>query len=204
MSAVVSPPPSIRGRIADDRVPRGPVRIRLALKDVAFEQLTRLSRCSCWASWAILRRLGGSRRRWTSSALPFCGTPNGGPGAGVAFGRAGADLRHPVTSLIAMLIGIPVSFGIALFLTSCRPPGSSAPWAPRSSCLAAIPSIIYGMWGCFVLAPLFQTHLQPALIESLGCPAASSCAVPGPAARHRHAHRGADSFHHGDSVHRRR
>src|SRR5712692_4058508 len=73
-----------------------------------------------------------------------------------------------VTSFIALLIGIPVSFGIALFLTELSPAWLKRPLGTAIELLAAIPSIIYGMWGLFVLAPLFQEHVQPALIESLG------------------------------------
>src|SRR5229473_2104402 len=80
--------------------------------------------------------------------------------------------RSLVTSLIAMLIGVPVSFGIALFLTELSPTWLKRPLGTAIELLAAIPSIIYGMWGLFVFAPLFQAHLQPALIESFG-------AIPG-------------------------
>jgi phosphate transport system permease protein len=73
-----------------------------------------------------------------------------------------------VTSLIAMLIGVPVSFGIAIFLTELSPAWLKRPLGTAIELLAAIPSIIYGMWGLFVFAPLFQSHLQPALINSLG------------------------------------
>jgi phosphate transport system permease protein len=73
-----------------------------------------------------------------------------------------------VTSLIAMLIGVPVSFGIAIFLTELSPAWLKRPLGTAIELLAAIPSIIYGMWGLFVFAPLFQSTLQPALINSLG------------------------------------
>jgi phosphate transport system permease protein len=73
-----------------------------------------------------------------------------------------------VTSLIAMLIGVPVSFGIAIFLTELSPSWLKRPLGTAIELLAAIPSIIYGMWGLFVFVPLFQTHLQPVLINSLG------------------------------------
>jgi phosphate transport system permease protein len=73
-----------------------------------------------------------------------------------------------VTSAIAMLIGVPVSFGIALFLTELSPAWLKRPLGTAIELLAAIPSIIYGMWGLFVFAPLFQTYVQPALINSLG------------------------------------
>jgi phosphate transport system permease protein len=73
-----------------------------------------------------------------------------------------------VTSLIAMLIGVPVSFGIAIFLTELSPAWLKRPLGTAIELLAAIPSIIYGMWGLFVFVPLFQTYLQPVLISTLG------------------------------------
>jgi len=73
-----------------------------------------------------------------------------------------------MTSLIAMLIGVPVSFGIALFLTELAPGWLKRPLGTAVELLAAVPSIIYGMWGLFVFAPIFQTHVQPLMIDSLG------------------------------------
>ena len=73
-----------------------------------------------------------------------------------------------VTSAVAMLIGVPVSFGIALFLTELSPAWLKRPLGTAIELLAAIPSIIYGMWGLFIFAPLFQSHVQPWLIEAFG------------------------------------
>jgi phosphate transport system permease protein len=73
-----------------------------------------------------------------------------------------------VTSLIAMIIGIPVSFGIAVFLTELCPPPLRRPIGIAVELLAGIPSIIYGLWGFFFLAPFLQTVVQPALINSVG------------------------------------
>jgi phosphate transport system permease protein len=73
-----------------------------------------------------------------------------------------------VTSLIAMLIAIPVSFGIAIFLTELAPDWLKRPVGVAVELLAAVPSIIFGIWGLFVLAPVLQRHVQPALIEWLG------------------------------------
>jgi phosphate transport system permease protein len=73
-----------------------------------------------------------------------------------------------VTSAIALLIGVPVSFGIALFLTELSPVWLRRPIGTAIELLAAIPSIIYGMWGLFVFAPLFADHVQPLLIDVLG------------------------------------
>ena len=73
-----------------------------------------------------------------------------------------------VSSAIAMIIGIPVSFGIALFLTELSPNWLKRPLGTAIEMLAAIPSIIYGMWGLFVFAPLFAQYVQPALIKTFG------------------------------------
>jgi phosphate transport system permease protein len=73
-----------------------------------------------------------------------------------------------VTSAIALLIGIPVSFGIALFLTEMCPPILKRPLGTAVELLAAIPSIIYGMWGLFVFAPFFADTIQPFLGRTLG------------------------------------
>jgi phosphate transport system permease protein len=73
-----------------------------------------------------------------------------------------------VTSLVAMVIGIPVSFGIAVFLTELCPVPLRRPIGIAIELLAGIPSIIYGLWGFFFLAPFMQSTVQPALINSLG------------------------------------
>jgi phosphate transport system permease protein len=73
-----------------------------------------------------------------------------------------------VTSAIAMLLGIPVSFGIALFITELCPKSLKQPLSIAIELLAAIPSIIYGMWGLFVLAPLLSDHVEPWLTDHLG------------------------------------
>jgi phosphate transport system permease protein len=72
------------------------------------------------------------------------------------------------TSGIALLIGIPVSFGIALFLTELSPRWMRRPLGIAIELLAGIPSIIYGMWGLFVFAPLFADHIEPWINKHLG------------------------------------
>ena len=73
-----------------------------------------------------------------------------------------------VTSIIALVIAVPVSFGIALFLTELSPPWLRRPLGTAIELLAAIPSIVYGMWGLLVFAPIFSKYAQPALSETLG------------------------------------
>jgi phosphate transport system permease protein len=66
-----------------------------------------------------------------------------------------------ISSFIALIIAVPVSFGIAVFLTELSPPWLRRPLGVAIELLAGIPSIIYGMWGLFVFAPLFADHIQP-------------------------------------------
>jgi phosphate transport system permease protein len=73
-----------------------------------------------------------------------------------------------VTSAIAMVIGIPVAFGVAMFITEICPIWLKRPLAAMIELLAAIPSIIYGIWGLFVFAPFVQQYIEPAIIGSLG------------------------------------
>ena len=84
------------------------------------------------------------------------------------FGALAPIVGTLVTSAIALLIGIPVSFGIALFLTELSPTWLRRPLGTAIELLAAIPSIIYGMWGLFVFAPAFADYVQPALSATLG------------------------------------
>ncbi len=73
-----------------------------------------------------------------------------------------------VTSLIAMLLAVPAGFGVALFLTELCPPLLKRPIGVAVELLAAVPSIIFGIWGLFVLSPVLQRHVQPWLIAHLG------------------------------------
>lgn len=72
------------------------------------------------------------------------------------------------TSLIALLIAFPISFGIALFLTEICPAWLKRPLGTAVELLAGVPSIIYGMWGLFIFAPFFAEYVQPALAQTLG------------------------------------
>ena len=84
------------------------------------------------------------------------------------FGALGPIYGTLVTSAIAMLIGIPVAFGVAVFITEISPIWLKRPLATMIELLAAIPSIIYGIWGLFVFAPFVQQYIQPAIINTLG------------------------------------
>jgi phosphate transport system permease protein len=84
------------------------------------------------------------------------------------FGALAAVYGTVITSLIALAIAIPVSFGIAIFLTELAPVWLKRPVGIAIELLAAVPSIIFGIWGLFVLAPILQRHVQPWLIDVIG------------------------------------
>ncbi len=84
------------------------------------------------------------------------------------FGAAIAIYGTLVSSAIALLIAVPLAFGIALFLTEMCPVWLRRPLGTAIELLAAVPSIIYGMFGLFIFAPLFAQYGQPALQSTLG------------------------------------
>jgi len=92
--------------------------------------------------------------RWAPSADP------------PVLGALGPIYGTLVTSTIAMMIAIPVGLGIAIFLTELCPQWLRRPIGMAVELLAGIPSIIYGMWGFFVLGPFLANHFQPFLIDA--------------------------------------
>ncbi|MGK0679077.1 phosphate ABC transporter permease PstC [Proteus mirabilis] len=102
-----------------------------------------------FASWPSIQQFG----------LSFLWTKEWDPPA-QEFGALVPIYGTVVTSIIALIIAIPVSFGIALFLTELAPNWLKRPLGIAIELLAAIPSIVYGMWGLFIFAPLFATYFQ--------------------------------------------
>ena len=86
------------------------------------------------------------------------------------FGAGIAIWGTLATSLIALLIGVPISFGIAMFLTESCPVWMRRPLGTAIELLAGVPSIIYGFWGLFIFAPMVQEYIQPWMISWLGEP----------------------------------
>lgn len=84
------------------------------------------------------------------------------------FGAASSIFGTILSTVIAMLIAVPLSFIIALFLVEVAHPRIARPVSYGIELLAAVPSIIYGMWGLFVLAPLMATYVQPEMQKVLG------------------------------------
>ena len=73
-----------------------------------------------------------------------------------------------ITSVLALLFAVPVAFGIAFYLTELAPLWLRRPVGTAIELLAAVPSIIYGMWGFFVIVPLMSQYVQPAVIDTVG------------------------------------
>jgi len=82
------------------------------------------------------------------------------------FGALAAIYGTLVTSLMAMILAVPVGIGIAIFLTEICPRSLRRPIGIAIELLAGIPSIVYGIWGLFVFAPYFQQHVQPWIIDA--------------------------------------
>ena len=154
---------------ADVALPRAAAARGGAIGDFLFRHLTFLF------ALLVLLILGGVMVALVEGAVPALRT------FGVSF--LFADVWNPVTekfgalapiygtlvtSAIAMLVGIPVAFGVAVFITEICPKWLKRPLATMIELLAAIPSIIYGIWGLFVFAPFVQQYIEPAIIGSLG------------------------------------
>lgn len=73
-----------------------------------------------------------------------------------------------VSSLVALVIAVPLALGVATFLTEMSPRFLRAPLAFLTELLAAIPSVVYGLWAIFVLVPIMRDHVNPLLIKTLG------------------------------------
>lgn len=113
---------------------------------------------------AALTMAWGGREALVTFGSGFFTSDNWDPG-NLVFGGLAPIVGTLITAAIALLIAVPVSFGIALFLTEVAPPWLRGPVATAIELLAGIPSIIYGMWGLFVLVPFLSQHVYPALSE---------------------------------------
>jgi phosphate transport system permease protein len=148
------------------RSDRAAVLARLRLTDKAFRALT------LCCSVAVLVLLGGVIVTLIDGSLPalsafgldFLTTQSWNP-VTEKFGAMAPIYGTVMTSIIAMALAVPVALGIAFFLTEICPPKLRRPIATAIELLAAIPSIIYGIWGLFVFAPFLQTWLQPWIID---------------------------------------
>jgi phosphate transport system permease protein len=149
--------------------PRPPVPRSNPLMDAIFRNLTRLFAFLVFSLLAaiLVSLVIGSSLSLRKYGLDFLWSDRWDP-VKEEFGALVPIVGTLVTSAIALLIAIPVSFGISIFLTELSPVALRRPLGTAIEMLAAIPSIIYGMWGFFVFAPLFQAHVQPFLGKTLG------------------------------------
>src|SRR5476649_286865 len=155
---------------------RASVLKRLRISDITFHNLTR------GAAWFVLALLSGVILALVMGSVPafktfgfsFITTEVWNP-VSEQFGALAPIYGTLVTSFIAMAIAVPVGLMIAFFLTELCPKFLRRPIAIAIELLAGIPSIIYGIWGLFVLAPFLQKHVQPFLIDTFdGVPGLSS------------------------------
>ncbi|MEN4904363.1 phosphate ABC transporter permease subunit PstC [Luteimonas sp. TWI1416] len=116
---------------------------------------------------AALSMLWGGRDALASQGLSFFTSADWNPVEN-RYGALAPIAGTIVTALIAMIIAVPVSFGIAFFLTEVAPRWLRGPVGTAIELLAGIPSIIYGMWGLFVLVPVMTTWVTPWLNDHLG------------------------------------
>jgi phosphate transport system permease protein len=116
---------------------------------------------------AALSMLWGGREAFATFGWGFFTSTEWDP-VGRQFGALVPVYGTLVTALIALLIAVPVSFGIAVFLTEVAPTWIRTPLSAAIELLAGIPSIIYGMWGLFVFVPFMGEYVNPWLDEHAG------------------------------------
>ena len=142
-------------------------------RDARHELLFRwlLKGCALLVLAALLGAAGatlwGGRSAFATFGWHFLVSTTWDPGNDV-YGALVPVYGTIATSLIALLIAVPVSFGIALYLSEVAPAWLRTPVASAIELLAGIPSIIYGMWGLFIFAPFFSNHIKPWLTNNLG------------------------------------
>jgi phosphate transport system permease protein len=150
-------------------VDRSVVIRRLRLGDEGFRHLTRAAALAVLAllSGIIISLIHGSLPALRAFGVGFLYQEVWNP-VTEKFGALAPIYGTLVTSLIAMLIAVPIGLMIAMFLTEMCPQWLRRPIGIAIELLAGIPSIIYGIWGLFVFAPFLQQTLQPFLIELFG------------------------------------
>jgi phosphate transport system permease protein len=151
------------------QIDRAKVLQRLRLGDVAFRHLTRAAALLVLVilGGIIVSLIWGSLPALRTFGLSFLHEEVWNP-VTEKFGAIAPIYGTVVTSLIAMLIAVPVGLFIAVFLTELCPMWLRRPIGIAIELLAGIPSIIYGIWGLFVFAPFLQQHVQPLLISLFG------------------------------------
>jgi phosphate transport system permease protein len=153
--------------LADEQRRRARTLRRFNIGDRTFRLITQICAIAVLAVLAgvILALVDGSWLALKTFGLDFFTTQRWNP-VTEKFGALAPIYGTIATSAIAMLVGIPISIGIAIFLTEICPVYLRRPIGTAIELLAGIPSIIYGIWGLFVFAPILQVYIQPALIDT--------------------------------------
>jgi phosphate transport system permease protein len=148
---------------------RAQVLVRMRLADKAFQYLTQATALGVLAllGCIILALIIGALPALRTFGFDFLLTQSWNP-VTERFGALAPVYGTIVTSVIAMAIAIPIGLLVAVFLTELCPLWLRRPVGIAIELLAGIPSIIYGIWGLFVLAPFLQVHVQPLLIDVFG------------------------------------
>jgi phosphate transport system permease protein len=144
---------------------------RLRLGDVALQGSTGLAAAAAVALVVLIvwKVVAGAWPSVTTFGLHFLTTAVWNPVVGrEVFGAATFLFGTAVTSLSALLLAAPLAIGSALFLTELAPRALRAPVTALIETLAAIPSVVLGLWGIYVLGPMLQQHVEPALHSALG------------------------------------
>src|ERR1041384_1311374 len=157
MEPVAAPEPRwrvLRGANVGDRLYRGALTaLALTLPLLLLALVSEL----VMSAWPAIRRFG----------VPFLWTSVWDPVASV-FGAAPMIFGTLASSFLALLIAVPLSLGVAIYLTEFAPKWVRQPVAFLVELLAAIPSVVYGLWGVFVLIPFLRTAVVPPLRAAFG------------------------------------
>src|SRR2546421_8968796 len=160
VAPVVAPPApaphghALRGTNVGDRLYRGALTALALLLPLLLLALVGELVVSAWPA---IRRFGGTFL-WTSVWDPVAGV----------FGAAPMIFGTLASSLLALLLAVPLALGVAIYLTEFAPKWLRQPVALLVELLAAIPSVVYGLWGIFVLIPFLRTYVVPRLRAALG------------------------------------
>jgi phosphate transport system permease protein len=149
-------------------IPR-PARRSSALGDTIFA-----AACTAAGGFVLLLLGGiivelfiGGLPAFRAFGLPFIWSTEWDPVTEV-FGAGVSIYGTIVTAVLAIIMAVPLAFGVAFYLTELAPTWLRRPVGTAVELLAAVPSIIYGMWGFFLIAPLMAQYVQPLLIDSIG------------------------------------
>lgn len=112
---------------------------------------------------------GGAKQTLVSDGFKFLTSTDWNPVEGrESFGALQFVWGTLLTSVLALVIAVPISLGVAVFLAELAPDWIRTPMSFVVELLAAVPSVIYGLWGLFVLRPIMLSTIEPALAKSLG------------------------------------